>query len=305
MIKSFPDESIMEKSDKSGDVIRGGSIGLNRILSTITDIAKTDHSPRFSAMMISAFTFFRNSYTHPDYDNEAKIIEGFIIDLNLLLDYLDIYLSHVWKSSYQGKFLPVILYFPDYDDIPKEIRRDKSDKNLLFWHTYQKFLSRYGHDNKEIKRLDYLRCTSSYLKGTPYPAPNLARLFLSSVQHKDCLYSRGDPIILISSIMLDWYITKRLRNISLLKSFTGTFEDVNQLHLKLDSEGRLPFYPCLHYALGDTDLIKTQITPKIKKILLTQAQNEHWKSRSEDDILNRLSKLTNIKPNVFRHYDFG
>ncbi len=304
MMKSFPDESLMEKSDKSGDLIRGGSIGLNRILSTFVEISRQDQSPRFSALMISAFTFFRNNYTHPDYDTEAKTTEGFIKDLNLILEYLDIYLSHVWKSSYQGKFLPVILYFPDYDTLPKEIKRDKSDKNLLLWHAYRKFLSHYGHDNKEIRKLDYVRCTSSYLKGTPYPSPSLARLFLSSIQHKDVLYSRGDPIALISSIMLDWYVSKRLRGIKLLKSFTGTFEDASQLHLKLDSEGRLPFYASLHYLLGDSDLIKTQISPKVKKMLLHQAAQEHWLSRNEDDIIQRLVKLTDIKPTLFRHYNF-
>lgn len=304
MVKSFPDESLMEKSDKSGDLIRGGSIGLNRILSTLVDMSRQDQTPRFSAMMVSAFTFFRNSYTHPDYDNETKIIEGFIKDLNLLLEYLDIYLSHVWKPLYHQKFFPVILYFPDYDDLPKEIRRDKSDKNLLFWHAYRKFLSRYGHDNKEIRKLDYVRCTSSYLKGTPYPSYNLARLFLSSMQYKDVLYNRGDSIALISSIMLDWYVTKRVRGIKLLKSFTGTFEEPNQFHLKLDSDGRLPFYACLHYLLGDSDLIKTQITPKIKKMILHQASQEHWLSRSEEDIIQRLVKLTDIKPNIFRQYNF-
>lgn len=137
-----------------------------------------------------------------------------------------------------------------------------------------------------------------------YPHQEVTRKFRELATDRKSLYVSGDPVCLISHITLDRHMTHRLRNISLLESYTGELKKSEDFKFALDKEGRVPFQSAVHLVLGDSNLIKAQISPKIKKIILETAEQERWTSRSADDIRGKLAKITDIPLSFFRKYDF-
>jgi len=106
-MKQFPDESQMARSEDGSEPIRGGSIGLNRILNTLVAASQGDKRPRFTSVLLNAFTFFFNAYDAEKFQDFAKVEEGFVRDLNIFLDYYDTYLSHVLNRTWhKASMLP-------------------------------------------------------------------------------------------------------------------------------------------------------------------------------------------------------
>ena len=143
-MKVFPDESLMERSADNSEPIRGGSIAFNRILGRFVDKANSDHKPEFTAVVMSAFTLFDNVWTMNNDADISTLEEDFVKDVNLFLEYYDIYLSFT-KSALQGsKQCPVIIYFPDYKRLENDLRRETTGKKLDLLDKYKKFLNRYS-----------------------------------------------------------------------------------------------------------------------------------------------------------------
>jgi hypothetical protein len=303
-MQRFPDESQMDRSQDGSEPIRGGSIGLNKILSSFVEAARKDHKPQFHAVLMSAFTIFRNVYNTKAGQTMTELETGFVQDVNLFLEYLDTYLSHVWRRTAAGKQCPVIIYFPTYKHVPKELVRDRSEKTAEMFKKYDEFLKRHSGYNKEIKRSDFTRCFWIDAGEVTYPHKEVARKFREITTHATSLYSSGDPICLFSSVPLDLHIASRLRNIQLLESFTARIRTPYEFKLKLDKSGSVPFYSCTHAVLGDDVLLKPQVGIKIKREILEAAEKEKWYTRSEDDVRSRLAKITDIPVGTLRRYDF-
>lgn len=303
-MKQFPDQSGMERSENGEEAILGGSFGFNRILLGFVDGARTDNKPRFNAFVINAFTIFRNNWNSKAHPTLIQFEELFVKDLNLFLDYYDTYLSFIWNRLDEGKHCSVIVYFPDYKHIPKELWKEQDGNNGLLYTAYQKFAAKYGQDDEQVKKLEYCRCSFIRAGDNTLPHKEVARKFKDVVSKRDNLYTNGDPIGFISHVPLDWYLSYRLRNVKLVESNTARIRPVDEYRFRLDKNGRVPFQPPVHAVLGDGALIKSQVDRKQRKAILDAAEQERWLSRSPDDIMNKTAKLSGISTGKLRHYDF-
>jgi hypothetical protein len=230
--------------------------------------------------------------------------DGFVLDVKLFMEYYDTYLSLVWRRSGGDKHCPVIVYFPDYKHIPKELRRDHTGRTAELLAAYKTFINRHSGHNKEISRLDFTRCFWVDAGDAAYPHKEVARKFREIASHPTSLYSTGDPICLLTHVPLDYHIASRLRGINVLESFTARLRTPYEFKLKLDSEGHIPFMSSTHAVLGDDVLLKPQVSPKIKKQILEAAKKDRWETRGEDDVRNRISKIADIPASTLRRYDF-
>lgn len=305
----FPDESQMPRSEDGSEPIRGGSIGFNAVLGRFIKDAASDVKPSFHAVIISAFTIFRNVYQtksaggHKPSDKEME--EGFITDVNLFMEYFDAYLSAVWSRLAGDKFCPVIIYFPDYRHVPKDIEREYIGKAAELWDGYKRFLRQYDGHEGEVKKLDHTRCFWMRAGDVTYPHKEVARKFKEVTVHPACLYTSGDPVCLITHVPLDLHISSRLRGVQLLESHTARLRPPSEFRFKLDKDGRVPFQSSVHLLLGDSVIIKSMVSSKIKRTILETASQERWVGRSEDDVRQRLSKISQIPMATMRKYDFG
>lgn len=303
-MKSFPDESLMERSQDGTEPIRGGSIGLNRILGRFVIKATTDHKPEFSAVIISAFTIFRNVWTMQQDADLSSLEEGFVKDVNLFLDYYDTYLSFTKSALLGSKQCPVIIYFPDYRRLENGIRREHKGRQVELLAKYAKFLSRYNGRDELVRKLDHVHCFWIRAGDATYPHKEVSRKFREITSHPACAYSSGDRVALITHIPLDYHLSGRIRGIHLLESYTGELKAPDQFRFKLDKDGRIPFNTVTHVVFGDSVLIKPWVTPKVRKALFEQAVAERWLSRSEDDIRSKVAKTADIPLNELRKFDF-
>jgi hypothetical protein len=268
------------------------------------EAATKDNRPRFNAVLISAFTVFQNVFQSTKDPTIEKLEQGFVQDINLFLEYYNNYLSAVWSRSYQDKFCPVVVYFPDYQHLDKSIQRDMEGKRGELFAFYKTFLKRHGNENGEVKRLEYCRCVWVQAGDRSYPHKDAVRHFRDIVHHKGVLYTTGDPVGLMASVPLDLYMASRLRNLVLIERHTGKIRKPEEFRLKIHKDGQLPFLPCVHVALGDDILIKPMATPKLKKQIIDAAINERWLTRSEEDIRGKIAKILNVPPGTLRKYDF-
>lgn len=303
-MKSFPDESLMEKSKESEEPIRGGSIGLNRILNRFVDRAGKDSKPEFTAVLISAFTVFRNIVSTYSDAKIEQIEEYFVKDINLFLEYYDIYLANTKTRAMQDKYAVVLVYFPEYSQVQKSLLRETTGKSLELNLLYKKFLSRYNGRDEMVKKTEHVMCFWITAGHASYPHRDVSRKFRSITGSSSVMYIPSDSVALISHIPLDYHISGRIRNIHLLESYTGKLKNLSEFGLRLDKEGRIPFNSVTHAVFGDSVLIKPWVTPKMRKVLLEQASKERWISRGQDDILSRISKTSQIPLNELRKIDF-
>ena len=301
----FPDESKMERSIDGTEPIRGGSIGLNRILSLFVDASTKDRKPRFNGVILSAFTIFNNVWAMNNDATISELEQGFVKDVNLFLDYYDTYLSFVWSQLSGDKFCPVVIYFPDYKHVPKEISREvTSKKQLQMLEAYKMFLARHGNHDTEVRKLIHSRCIWIRAGDVTYPHKEVARKFKEIIAHPKSLYTTGDPVCLMTHIALDYYAAFRIRGLVLLERHTARIRKPDEFRFKLDKEGNIPFQSTPHVVLGDNTLIKPWINHKTKKLILEAAEKDRWISRGEEDIRGRISKITDIPVSTLRKYDF-
>lgn len=303
-MKTFPDESHMERSKDGTDPIRGGSIGLNRILGRFVNRSKSDHRPEFTAVILSAFTIVRNVVGTEKDITIVQLEEAFVRDVNLFLDYYDTYLSITKSGMMRDKLCPVVIYFPDYKRVENQIRREQTGQKAHLLTLYAKFLSRYNGRDEMVRELEHCRCYWIRAGDATYPHKEVARKFREIASQPKSAYSSGDKIALMSHVPLDYHLVGRLRGINLLESYTGELKGSDQFGLKLDKEGRLPFNTVTHVVFGDASFIKPWVSPKVRKQLLEQAVKEKWVTRSEDDLRAKISKAADIPLVQLRKFDF-
>ena len=303
-MKQFPDQSGMERSEDGSEPILGGSFGFNKILLGFYAAVETDHKPRFNAFVINAFTIFRNNWDSKKHPTLMVFEKDFTRDLSLFLEYYDTYLSVIWNRLDEGKHCSVIVYFPSYEKIPKELWREQSGNAELLYSAWQKFAAKYGQEDQEVKKLDHCRCSFIRAGDTALPHKEVARKFKDIVAHRNNLYTSGDPVGLISHIPLDWYLSFRLRGVKLVESNTARIRLVEDYRYRLDKDGRVPFQPAVHAVLGDGVLLQSQVDRKTRKTILETAEQDRWVGRGPDDVLHRIAKLSGINDGKLRRYDF-
>ena len=303
-MSKFPDESSMDRSQDGTEVIRGGSIGLNRILGNFVKSANDDRKPQFNAYMLSAFTIFRNIWATLPNPTKPDIEKAFVKDVNLFLEYYDTYLSCTVNDGSRNKHAPVIVYFPTYKHLQKDAMREHTGKQKELFDAYDIFYKTHGNDEGQVRKLDHVICYWIKAGDQVYPHKELARKFKDIATHPSSLYSSGDPVGLLTHIPLDLFVASRIRNVSLIESYTGKIKPSTEFKFKIDKDGRLPFQPSALVVFGDDILIKPMVMHKKRKDLLEEAERDKWVSRSEDDIRSKLVKALNIPSRSLSKFDF-
>lgn len=304
MSKAFPNESLLEKSDHSGEPIRGGSIGLNRVLGYFVDHAERDHKPAFTACLLSAFTILRNVYGTLKTENMSEIEKGFVNDISLFMTYYNTYLGFTKQGMVSDKKAPVVVYFPSYDRVEKEILLEPSKERATLSSLYRKLFSRTSGRDEKVQDQEHASCFWIRAGDAGYPHREVARKFKEIVAHPMSLYRNGDPIAMISHIPFDFHISRRLRGIMLLESYTGLLRPVQDVRMRLDKSGAIPFTTITHLIFGDGHLIRPMVSPKVRRDVREQAEKEKWLSRSEEDVKNRISKINGVPFKELRKFDF-
>lgn len=299
----FPDESLMPRSADNSEPIRGGSIGLNRILSWFVD-HKSDLRPQFGSVLISAFTVFQNVRETYKDANMEDLEAAFVKDITLFLEYYDSYLSLTRSHLQKGSFNQVIVYFPSYARVAKEIRKEHTGKTAEVLALYDRFLGRNRGKDELVRQMENVQCFWVRVGEHTYPHRELARKFTQLSARGDSAYSPNDKVALLTSVRLDYHIVRRLRGVGLLERYTGLFKAPSTFRFSLDKEGRIPFHPVAHLLFGDNLLLKPWMDRKTKKLVLDTAEKEHWKTKPESAVLSRLIKLSGISQSDLVKYDF-
>ena len=290
---NFPDDRHMERSADGSEIIRGGSVGLNRILNAYVARAAQGIRPAHSGVIISAFTVFRNVWDMKEHDPK-KIDVGFITDVSLFLDYHDTYLSKTMTNFEKTKWVPVLVYFPDYSKIKKTLLRDLGPGAEDMMKAYKLFLKRALDGDGTIKEMAHSKCQFVSATSEVFPFREVADKFRKFASQRDSLYTSGNKVGVLSSMPIDYYLMLRVRNIELIESYTGLLKDPRDFGRKLDKKGNLPFNPTTHAIFGDAVLIKPFVTGKDRKELLEEAEKDRWFSKSEGDIRSRIARKLKI-----------
>lgn len=304
MSSAFPRETLLEKSDISGDPIRGGSIGINRVLGYFVDHVETDRTPSFTACILSAFTILRNVHSTIKSDNMEELEKAFVTDIKLFMDYYNTYLGYVKSSLNVGKKAPVVVYFPSYARVEKDLLLEQSGKRGELFALYKKFFQRTSGRDEKVLDLEHVSCFWIRAGDGSYPHREIVRKFRELTSHPMSLYRSGDPIAMLSHVAFDFHIAGRLRGVMILESNTGRLRPVPDIRVKLDKSGVIPFLTTTHVVFGDGYLIKPLATNKVKREIVLQAEKENWLSRTEEDIRNRISKIGSIPLKDLRKFDF-
>lgn len=303
-MQSFPDESQMDRSQDGSDPIRGGSIGFNRVLGYFVDHAAQHRTPAFNACLISAFTIYRNIFAMDKSASIETLEQLFIKDLTLFLQYYDTYLDHTKTSFMQGKKAAVIVYFPQYGRLDKDIRLEPSESRLELFTGYNKFLKRFSGRDEMVREMEHLSCFWIRAGDATYPHKELSRKLRDITAHPKSLYTSGDPISLISHIPLDFHLASRVRNLLVFESYTGKVRPWDEIRFRIDKDGFIPFNSTTHGVLGDRVLIKPLVSGKVKREILAKAKEDKWLSRTEEDIRHRIAKIANLPIRDLRKFDF-
>lgn len=304
MSRAFPNEAQLEKSEHSGDPIRGGSMAINRILGYFVDHAEKHHNPAFTACLLSAFTILRNVHGTLKTENIDELEQAFVKDVQLFMEYYNTYLGFVKSHFTQNKKACVVVYFPTYDRIAKEMRLEPNRERSTLAALYKRFLARTTGRDEKVMDLEHVSCFWMRAGDGTYPHREVASKFRQLVISPTCLYRTGDPIAMVSHVAFDFHIMGRVRGIMLLESHTGLLRPGSDIKARIDNSGIIPFMSVTHGVFGDKTLLQSQLTPKLRKQLRAQAEEEKWTTRSEDDIRNRISKTTGISVRDLRKFDF-
>lgn len=308
-MQSFPDTSVMERSKDGTEPIRGGSIGFNLVLGRFEKRAASDTKPEFTAVMINAYTVFRNVFTMNQKASLVELQQAFVNDITLFAQYYSIYLSHTVSALAGRRKASVVIYFPNYQWVEKEILkqehlREVTGTKQTLYTRYLQFLSKERNHDEIVLDYEHVRTYFMFVGNATYPHKEVAYKLRNLVSGNNSLYVSSDRIALVSHVPLDYHIQGRVRNVHLLKSYTGELLGSDQFKTVLDKDLRIPFNTTTHLTFGDPVLIKPWVTPKVRKALLEQAEKERWNTRSEEDIRARISKAADIPIAQFRKFDF-
>ncbi len=289
----FPNEAGLPRSADGSEAILGGSVGLNKILLLFKERSMRDKALAWSLYLLNAFSIFRNVY-----DSElsnAQLREAFLKDCELFTTYLEAYISHL--SNRVTASVPLVVYFPNYDRIPPDIRREKTAKALELDQRYQILAKTFPHSPTAVSQGEWSTRWIVPVGRQMLPHLELARWVQGYAMetHKSA-YRWGQDVFLFTHCPIDLHIHKRVPNLSLVESYTAAIKSPLQFGTKFDTklvpEAQIPFSVPTHRALGDSVHIAPIATGKIRKSLLEVAVINKWMRQSQEKVASDISYIT-------------
>lgn len=288
----FPDESHMERSKDGTEPIRGGSVGWNCVFGLFKTRASVDKVPFATLFLINLETVFRNNYNKTL--SAKEIADACVRDMDLFLTYLEAYLAWVLR----GKTLPpipVVLYIPNYHTIPKDLLREHPASWDHMMQAYGIFRKNFPTTKTVSSRTQFTTRWVIPVGVMTYPHIELSHwVHSTSLENQSGGYTWGDPVCLITRNVIDLHISRRIRSVVLLESFTAQIKTPDQFGTKLVKDVPVPFTVGTHRAFGDPVHIRPLVERKTKKELLQLATTNKWMVRSTEGILRDISSVTGV-----------
>ena len=259
-------------------------IGVSPMLFKLQNLAMQRVRPSWDLFLINIETIVRDQSKIIDVETTVKNV---LHDCQTLVQYIESYVGI--GSNIYHKVTPLIcFYFSHYKNIPQGYLRDKLPK---------------GTD----ERIAIVQIVVNKLKEIPLISNTISvKLFEEGletgwpqIQLLDDLYQVGidnfRKVLLISHIPLDFDLYTRFTEFTLLESYTGNLKNVKQFGKKVFNNEIVPFNKYTHLLFGDKWYLKSPLSLKDKRNVLSCAEREHWSILSDRDI---LAKLVNLLPNL-------
>lgn len=283
----FPDTSQMKRSEHSGDLILGGSIGVNRVLLYFRDNAYRPARYEWNIFLVNLFTVFRNVY-HKDL-SEDQILRAMDVDVGLLTTYFDAY------KEVKQPIVPYVLafYVPTYDKIPEKLRRPvTTDSAKHKQEMYAKVRARLPQKLQILRDDATSKVCVAPVGRLMLPHKELLRLI--NDQFKPALGPVTLQVLLLSHCPIDLHMSAKIQYMSLIESNVGTVKAPNEFGSKLTKAVRVPFNTYTHRLLGDPVHLEPLVVRKEKAKILEIAEKHKWYIRSPVEILKDIVDNTSV-----------
>jgi len=277
----------MQRSTVSGDLILGGSVGLNRILLYFRDNAYKHVRYEWNIFLVNMFTVFRNVYGKDL--TEAQILQAVDTDVGLLLTYFDAYKT----AKHPTPPYVTVFYIPTYTKIPEALlRTHTSDAHKQFMDMYTKVCA---HLPQHLTLAGEDTVSKVYLAPvgkTTFPHKDLLKIITD--QCKPTIGATTPQVLLLSHCPIDLHLSARIQHLSLIESNTGAVKAPNEFGAKLEKSVRIPFHTYTHRLFGDSVHLKPLVVRNEKAKILEVAENNKWYIRSPAEILADIIKHTKV-----------
>lgn len=296
----FPDESRYEPSQDGTDVIRPNcSVAINRVLGMFRVIAEQDKAPRWNIFLINGATLLKNVYNDTMTPQQAR--DAFVKEADAFLVYVEAYLSRFLDPDSPNR-VPFIIYLPDYEHIPTNIRRPLSTTEAHFLNLYNRF-------KKEFPRRGGLvsvgTMTLRYIVPVGGPA-HFPHTDLAVWAQQEALsnggdwYKWGSPAFIMTNYVTDLYIMRRFPQLQLVERYTAQIKPISAFGTKILKSTERKKYPNLmvpfnivtHRAFGDDLQIQPIAQRNVRKALIEAAINKKWMTQSPTEIAKQISTIT-------------
>jgi len=277
----FPAVNNTDVSSKSGDLILGGSIGINKILLYFRENAHKARRKEWDLFFVNVYTLGRNCF------RSGMKLDEFVFGIDNEIEKLTTYYS-AYTQARETRKVGLIFYIPDYEHIPRYLRLEKTGQKKEFDELYRELL-------KAHKKTKYVDLTED---------ENIQR-FLINVQ--DAVYPhKALPLItgkkfgnvgtlLLSHVAMDYHLYKSYKNINVIESHQGNILEYQDFGKKLIKDVRVPFNTITHRVFGDSTVLKPLLEKKDKKKLLENIKTKNWFIRTDYELKKFILETTSIK----------
>lgn len=276
------------------------SNGIDGIINALEDPRFVASTVVWDTTLVNIGTFIRNN--NDNNFSTKDIIEKTLEDiLNFIKSVSNFYNKHPNAPV----FPYIIFYIPDYSCLPDENKRNSTKASLRI----QELLTLFEKEQK-IKTfgktvfLDDIEQCKLTISGVDcyfikcgnkieFPHKQLVKIVTSIdklyVQKKHPIsFGIDKKYILITHYPIDFHLFFLFPKMVLMESFTGVLKPFSMLGVKIFKIPFVPFNKYTHILFGDAVQIKPLVQRKLKQEFLTIAQENRWKSKTSENILNDI-----------------
>lgn len=267
------------------------SIGTTKVMENLSEIIRDTNTDIF---MINIGTLVRNCFSNDNVKQKVDLNKQTKnIPINQISDILitetkkeiqNIVTYYVNIVTQLKVIYPsIVFYSGDYSVcLPKEIQRDtQPSKEVISLATNYFTGDRLTSNNKQINGVNVVSLTTRSTSMLPYK--HLVT-YLGTERNRH-------NVLMLSHHPLDYHIVKHSHTFNIIRSYTGDVVNQSKLNETVFNNSDIPFCTTTHAILGDKEDIKSTLSTKEKKELLSLAAKENWNTKTDAFIRERLSSL--------------
>ena len=301
----FPDERSLEASKDGTDLIRPGcSVGFNRLIGNFKLFAGMDHAPRWSMFLINATTVFRNNFDPGK--SLQELTKDFLSDCEMFVTYLEAYMTITSKPAQR---YPVVVYFPDYAAIPKEISREESASDKALNEAYRRFYISWKLTGPTMTSRGEWTDRWMIPVGSRSYMPQrelVSWIHRSLTSHQLGTFRLRQRIAMVSHCAVDLHMVQKIRELDLIESYTGIVKPPELFGTKLlnDKDVTIPFNVLTHRLFGDPVHIRPIVFGRNKTKVKEKIKTTNWMRVSDPRILADVNSVMPIPKSELITFNF-